>query len=151
MILLPEMGASCVEGPPIWASGATTLEDEATCLVFGAILIVKSVLKMKESRKSFKLFLTLDTRLNIEEEESNHDSWKTVVFYRHSDPQKYAARVSRPILRPMCGMCLERVRVSRVKEKTSPQLCQTRGNAPRTRVSRLIKSRPSKGCVSSIK
>ena len=57
MVLLPEMGASCVEVPPIGTSGVIALEDEATCLVFGAISTVKSVLKMKESGKSFKLFL----------------------------------------------------------------------------------------------
>jgi len=35
--LLPEMGASCMEELPIWTSGATVLEEEGTCLVFGAI------------------------------------------------------------------------------------------------------------------
>ena len=35
------MGASCVEGLPIGASGVIALEDEATCLVFGAISTVK--------------------------------------------------------------------------------------------------------------
>jgi len=79
MVLLPEMGVSCVEGPPIWTYGATTLEDEAACLVFGAISTVKSVLKMKESGKSFKLFLIFDTRLSGEEE-FNNDSWKIVIF-----------------------------------------------------------------------
>ena len=63
-----------MEGPPIWTSRATALEDEAACLVFSAISTVKSVLKMKESGKSFKLFLILDTRLSGEEEESNDDS-----------------------------------------------------------------------------
>ena len=74
MVLLLEMGASYMGGPLIWASRATSLEDEAVCLVFGAISTVKSVLKMKESGKSFKLFLILDTRLNREEEKSNDDS-----------------------------------------------------------------------------
>ena len=55
------------------ATGAIALEDEATCLAFGAISTVKLVLKMKESGKSFKLFLSLDTRLSEEEEESNDD------------------------------------------------------------------------------
>ena len=40
MIFLPEMGASCMEEPPIWAIGETTLEDKATGLVFGAISIM---------------------------------------------------------------------------------------------------------------
>ena len=31
------MGASCVEEPPIWTSGAIMLEEEATGLVLGAI------------------------------------------------------------------------------------------------------------------
>jgi len=48
-----------------------------------------------ENRKSFKLFLALDIMFH-EEEESNDDSWKTVVFYRHGDPQRYAALGSRP-------------------------------------------------------
>ena len=64
------MVASCVGGPPIWASGAIALEDEATCLAFGAIAIVKSMSQMKENGKSSKLFLTLDTSLSEEEEES---------------------------------------------------------------------------------
>ena len=50
------------------------LEDDAACLVFGAISTVKLVLKTNESGKSFKLFLTLDTRLSGKEEESNDDS-----------------------------------------------------------------------------
>ena len=107
MILLPEMGASCAEGPPIWVSEAATLEDEATCLAFGAIAIVKSVLKTMKMKKSFKLFLTLDKKLNEEEEESNDDSWKNVVFYRHSDPQRYEAQASRPNPRPTRGMRLK--------------------------------------------
>ena len=51
-ILLPEMGASCMGGPPIWASKAAALEDEATCFVFGAIATVKSVSQMKENEKA---------------------------------------------------------------------------------------------------
>ena len=50
------------------------IENEAACLVFGAISTVKSVSKMKENGKSFKLFLTFDTRLSEEEEESNNDT-----------------------------------------------------------------------------
>ena len=61
-------------GSPIWASGAIALEDEATCLAFGAISTVKLVSKMKESEKIFKLFLSLDTSLSEEKEESNDDS-----------------------------------------------------------------------------
>ena len=73
-VSLPEMGASCVGGPSIWASGTIALEDEEPCLAFGAISTVKLVSKMKESGKSFKLFLSLDTSLSEEEEESNDDS-----------------------------------------------------------------------------
>jgi len=80
------MGVSCVEELPIWISGAIALEDEEAGLVFGAISTVKSVLKTMKMEKSFKLFLTLDTKLSEEEEESNDNSSKTVVFYRHSDP-----------------------------------------------------------------
>ena len=43
-------------------------------MVFGAISTIESVLKMKKSGKSFKLFSILDTRLSREEEESNDDS-----------------------------------------------------------------------------
>jgi len=57
--LLPEIGASCTEEPPIWASGATAFEDEAACLAFGAIATVKSVFQMVKTEKSFELFLTL--------------------------------------------------------------------------------------------
>ena len=74
VILLPEMGASCVGGPPICASGAAALEDEAVCFVFSAIATVKSVSQMKENGESSTLFLTLNTRLSEEEEESNDDS-----------------------------------------------------------------------------
>jgi len=49
MVLLPEMGASCVEVPPIGTSGVIALEDEATCLVFGAISTVK--IGVKDERK----------------------------------------------------------------------------------------------------
>ena len=79
MVLLPEMGASCVEEPPIWISGVIALEDKEAGLVFGAISTEKLVLKTKKI-KIFNLFLTLDTKLSEEEEESNDDSWKTVVF-----------------------------------------------------------------------
>jgi len=50
-ILLPEMGASCVEEPPIWISGAIVLEDEVAGLVFGAISTEKSVLKTMKMEK----------------------------------------------------------------------------------------------------
>jgi len=40
-VLLPKMGASCMGGPLIWASGAAALEDEAACFIFGAIATVK--------------------------------------------------------------------------------------------------------------
>ena len=59
MVLLPEIGASCMEEPPIWVSGATAFEDEATCLAFGAIATVESVLKMVKTEKSFELFLNV--------------------------------------------------------------------------------------------
>jgi len=60
-----------------------------------------------ENEKSFKLFLTLDIKLSGKEEESNDDSWKIVVFYRHSDPHRYAAHVSRPNPYPARGMRLK--------------------------------------------
>jgi len=53
---LLEMGASCMEEPPICVSGATTLDDEATGFVFGAILTVNSVSKMRERRKKTQSF-----------------------------------------------------------------------------------------------
>ena len=43
-------------------------------MVFAAISTVKSTLKMMKMEKNFKLFLTLDTKLSEEEEESNDDS-----------------------------------------------------------------------------
>ena len=36
-ILLPKMGTFCLEELPIWTSGVTELEEEATDLIFGAI------------------------------------------------------------------------------------------------------------------
>ena len=60
MVLIPEIGASCMEEPPIWVSGITAFEDEAVCLAFGAIATVESVLKMVERKEqSLELFLTL--------------------------------------------------------------------------------------------
>jgi len=133
------MGACCVEELPIWIFGAIAIEDEEAGLVFGAISTVKSVLKMmKMEKKSFKLFLTLDTKLD-KEEESNDDSWKNVVFYKNSDPQRYATHVSRPNPCPTRGLHLKWTRISHVKGKMSPQLHQTRGNVPRMRDSRLTK------------
>ena len=58
---LPEMGAYCVEEPPICISGATALDDEATNFVFGAISTVISVSKMRERRKSSELFLNSES------------------------------------------------------------------------------------------
>ena len=52
VILLPEMGASCMEEPPIWISGVIALEDEAACFVFGVMATVKSVSQMKKNEKA---------------------------------------------------------------------------------------------------
>ena len=52
---------------------STSAEDEATCFVFGAIATLKSVSQMNKMEKRFKLFLTLNTKLSEEEEESNDD------------------------------------------------------------------------------
>jgi len=73
MILLPEIGASCMEKSPIWVSGTTAFEDEAVCLAFGAITIVESVLKMVETRRT-KPQAFLNPKRPDEEEESNDDS-----------------------------------------------------------------------------
>ena len=59
MILLPEIGASCIEQPPIWAFGATTLKEEATGLVFAAIFNGEFFRKDKKKKKSPELFLKL--------------------------------------------------------------------------------------------
>jgi len=56
MILLPEIGSSCMEEPPIRVSGATALEDEEAGLVLGAILTVKSLLKVMKMEESFEIF-----------------------------------------------------------------------------------------------
>jgi len=63
-----------MEELPIWVSRAASLEDEATCLAFGAITMVKSESQTVKIEKNFKLFLTLDKKLSEEEEESNDDS-----------------------------------------------------------------------------
>ena len=52
MVLLPEMGASYVEETSICVSGAVALEDEATCLAFDAIAIVKPVSQMVKIEKA---------------------------------------------------------------------------------------------------
>ena len=64
MVLLPEMGASYVEEPPIWTSGATVLEEEAIGLVFGAILNGEFFRKdgdKEEKAQNFSKFLKLWT------------------------------------------------------------------------------------------
>ena len=48
MVLIPEIGASCMEELPIWVSGTIAFEDEAVCLAFGAITTEESVLRMKK-------------------------------------------------------------------------------------------------------
>ena len=40
---LPEIGASYIEEPPIWASKAAVLEDKVIGFVFGAILTENSL------------------------------------------------------------------------------------------------------------
>ena len=56
MVFLTEMGASYVEEPPIWTSGAIALDDEAIGFIIGAISIVNSMYK-KERRRSSEFFL----------------------------------------------------------------------------------------------
>ena len=73
MVLLPEIGASCMEEPPIWVSGTTAFEDEAVCLAFGAIATVESVLKMVGTKRT-KPRAFLNPKRSNEEEESNDDS-----------------------------------------------------------------------------
>ena len=73
MVLLPEIGASCMEEPPIWVSEATAFEDEAVCLAFGAIATVESVLKMVKMKRT-KPRAFLNPNRSNEEEESNDDS-----------------------------------------------------------------------------
>jgi len=92
-----------------------------------------------ENEKSFKFFLTLDKKLSKEEEESNDDSWNTVVFYRHTD-RRDTWRMSRSLILARLMACiLNATWILRVKGRMSPQLLQTRGNAPKMQDSRLIK------------
>jgi len=56
------MGPSCVEEPPIWTFGATTLEEEATGLVLGAIESSEEDREKEEKARAFlrrTKFLTL--------------------------------------------------------------------------------------------
>jgi len=69
MVLLPEMGASYVEKPPIWTSGATALKKEATGLVFGAIFNGEFFRKdgdKEEKARSFFNFVKLWTQSLME-------------------------------------------------------------------------------------
>jgi len=50
------MGTSIDEESPIWIFGATTLEEEATGLVFGANLMANSLETMEKRKKKFELF-----------------------------------------------------------------------------------------------
>ena len=36
--VIPEIGASCMEEPPLWASVTTAFDDEAVRLALGAIV-----------------------------------------------------------------------------------------------------------------
>ena len=49
-------GGLYIEEPPIWTSGAATLEKEATGLVFGAILTVNSAGKMRKNEEKAQSF-----------------------------------------------------------------------------------------------
>ena len=73
MVLLPEIGASCMEEPPIWVSGTKAFKDEAVCLAFGAIATVESVLKMVGTKRT-KPRAFLNPKRPNEEDESNDDS-----------------------------------------------------------------------------
>ena len=49
-------GGLLLEEPPIWTSGVTTLEEEATGLVIGAILMVNSLEKMRKKEEKARNF-----------------------------------------------------------------------------------------------
>jgi len=69
MVLLPEMGAFCVEELLIWTSGVTALEEEVTGLVFGAIFNDEFFIKdgdKEEKAESFSKFLKLWTQGSME-------------------------------------------------------------------------------------
>ena len=51
---------------------------------------------VEDGKNEKKLRAFLNPKRLGEEEESNDDSWKTVVFYRQKNPQRYAALGSRP-------------------------------------------------------
>ena len=53
--VIPEIGASCMEEPPLWASVTTAFDDEAVCLALGAIANQESNARRKkrEQRRSF--------------------------------------------------------------------------------------------------
>jgi len=53
--VIPEIGASCMEEPPLWASVTTAFDDEAVRLALGAIANQESNARRKrrEQRKSF--------------------------------------------------------------------------------------------------
>ena len=94
------MRASCEEESPI--SGATTLEEEATSLVLGAIVNGEFSGEDGEKAEKARAFLkknlsskTLDAEFS--EEERVMTLKKTIVFYRHTYRPRYAARISRPI------------------------------------------------------
>ena len=94
-------GASCIEEPPIWTSGATALEEEATGLVIGAILTVNSIEQMERRKKgrSFSWVLKLWTQSSNEEEKSLIMTLERLLsFYRCSNRPRYVACISRPIV-----------------------------------------------------
>ena len=113
------MGASCMEEPPIWTSRAIALEDEEVGLVLGAISTVRSLIEDGENERTKPRAFLNPKRLN-EEEESNDDSWNTVVFYRQENAQRYAAFGSRPNPRSTRGM----------HNKCSAKFARQKGDVP---------------------
>jgi len=60
LVLLPKMGASCIEKPPIWTFEVTELEEETTGLVFAAIFngeLFKKDRDREEKAWNFSKFL----------------------------------------------------------------------------------------------
>ena len=112
MVLLPEMGASCVEEPPIWTSGVTALEEEATSLVFEAIFngeFFRKDEKKKEKARSFSwVFRYWMQKINEEEKSLMMTLERLLSFYRRSDQSRYMARISRSIVTRRVAMRPER-------------------------------------------
>ena len=93
-------------GPPTWRSRPFALPEWQHSMTKPRVLFSGPFRpwilyrRREKEEKSSELFLSSESpqrRTQQRRKESNDNSWKTDVFYRHSNPPRYAAHVLSPI------------------------------------------------------